>query len=167
MLAISSAKCCNEDCHDQLRRNAIWLISTLPYIPDDEQIINFVETYQVTHLLFEIAVDANRFDSFNVALKIQALLLTLSFRAGKYTTSWSVLTEGCSALACLNILPGLDNAVLLNDIQTTISKTDYKLKPSNQNRVLGKLDEKSNEHYSEGYNWWATLIRTFLFSSLS
>ena len=58
LLAITNADACSEHNREEIRRSALFLISVLSWVPDNEEAVRFVENYQMTESLFESAVDA-------------------------------------------------------------------------------------------------------------
>ena len=77
-------------------------VATLDWIPSDEDLVTFVENYQLTETLFESALDARQRGCDENAQQIARILLSWSFKGGRYITGWKVLERGlcgCSALA--------------------------------------------------------------------
>jgi hypothetical protein len=60
LLAVSNALACDEHARKELRKQALWLIYTFSWIPDDKETTKFVEVYEVTETLFELAIDADQ-----------------------------------------------------------------------------------------------------------
>jgi len=106
LLAVSNAPACDQHTKDELRKHAIWLISTLTWIPDDEETVTFVETYQMTEILFEAAMDAHGRGCDEVAEKIAKILMSWTFKGGRYQNGWGVLERGLCSLAVLAEMSG-------------------------------------------------------------
>ena len=124
LLAVSNANACEPHYREELISNATWLISTLSWIPDDQETVQFVENYQLAEQLFESVLDANNRDYFDVAIKIRNLLLSWAFKAGKYQTGCGTLERACYGLACLNIILDINDDVLFNMITERVTKED-------------------------------------------
>ncbi|MCH7528826.1 MAG: hypothetical protein IH972_04675 [Candidatus Marinimicrobia bacterium] len=122
LLALSNAPACNDHNRDKLRRNALSLISVFSWIPDEQETMIFVENYQMTETLFEVAIDAQKRDCNDIAMKINNLLFSWIFKAGKYQTGWGILERGIYGLATLNIVMELDDSVLVNSIVDRLAK---------------------------------------------
>src|SRR5690606_13652340 len=55
--ALSNAPACTQHLKENLRKHAIWLISTLSWLPNDKESVTFAENYSLTESLFEAASD--------------------------------------------------------------------------------------------------------------
>jgi len=122
LLALSNAPACDDHNRDKLRRNANWLISVLSWVPDEEEIITFVENYYMTERLFEAAIDAQKRDCNDIAMTIRKLFLSWTFKAGKYQTGWGILARAICRLATLNIVMELNDSVLVDSIVNRLGK---------------------------------------------
>jgi hypothetical protein len=151
LLAVSCADVCDDHDKDKLRRSAHWLIYVLSWIPDDEATIKYIETYRITDNIFETTVDAHKRGLDKEALEFRDLLLSWTHKAGKYQTGWATLEKSCCGLACLNLILGLPNEKLFQDIDTYLSKKDA---PSHDilSRTASNLHEEA-ERYRAGYGY--------------
>ena len=110
LLATSNASACDGHFQNELRSHASRLIAALDWIPSDQDSVTFVETYHLTETLFEAAVDARERGCDENVEDIARMLLSWTFKGGRYITGWNVLERGlcgCSALA----LTGHEGAV--------------------------------------------------------
>lgn len=148
-LAISCADACPHHYREKLRRSAHWLIYVLSWIPDDEETIRYIETYRIADNMFESAVDAHERGCNDEALEIRNLLLSWTFKAGKYQTGWASLERACCGLACLNLILDLSDGKLFNDIDTYLSKESA---PNSEirSRTASDLHEEADK-YRSGY----------------
>jgi hypothetical protein len=103
LLALSNAPACSDHDKEKLQENALWLISTLSWIPDDKETISFVESYQITETLFESCCEAQQRDCPEVTEEIEKLLLNWGFKAGQHQTGWATLERTIYALSTLAI----------------------------------------------------------------
>lgn len=122
LLAVSNAPACSDHTRDELRRNALWLISVLSWVPDDKEAVSFLENFQMTETLFDAAVDAHNRECSEVSERVRDLLLAWAFKAGKYETGWAILERACYGLATLDVVRGLDRSVLLRVIAERLAK---------------------------------------------
>ena len=60
LLVASHAPACDRHSQRELRSHARWLIATLDWVPEDEDSVKFVETFELTEILFESALDARQ-----------------------------------------------------------------------------------------------------------
>lgn len=86
LLAVSNAPACPIHIQDKLRKNALWLISVLSYVPDDKETVQFVENFRMTEILFEAAMDAHNRDCEEISNSIRDLLLSWTLKAGRFQT---------------------------------------------------------------------------------
>jgi len=112
LLAVSNAPACSVHTRDELRRHALWLISVLSFVPDDEETVRFVENFQMTEVLFESAMDAHNRGCEDVADDIGDLLLSWTIKGGGFQTGWAILERGICGLATLALLRGDGDNVL-------------------------------------------------------
>jgi len=111
LLALARAPCCPPRARDELHRHAIWLISALSFVPDEESAVAFVERNNMTDTLFEAAADAYRYDAPDVGRRISELLLMWAFKAGPYRTGWSTTERAICGLAALALFSGDEEAI--------------------------------------------------------
>jgi hypothetical protein len=101
LTAVSKAEVTDDHTGEEIERHADWLLSVLSWIPDDRDSVAFVESFQITNVAFEAALDASQLDSERVGESARRLLLDWTFKAGKYTTGWGTLETGLIALVAL------------------------------------------------------------------
>jgi hypothetical protein len=101
LLAVSNAEACDQHSQGELKKNALWLISVLSWIPDDKASIAFVENFQLNEVLFEAGVDAHRCQCEEVVSRVCELLIGWTFKAGKYQNGRGSFEQGLYALAAL------------------------------------------------------------------
>lgn len=150
LLVLSNARVCEIHDRDGLRHNAIFLISVFSFLPDSEENAKYLEHYQLSEYLFEVAVTAHKNECIDIAIKIRNLLLDWTFKAGKYETGWGTLEHCCYGLACLNIILQVDNDILYSLISREVSKEEAP-SPAIRARAASKIREKI-EGYRRGSN---------------
>ncbi len=101
LIAVSNAAACDPHRQQELRKHAARLIAVLSCVPDDEETIRFVENFRMTETLFEAALDARRRDCPELADDIGDILLSWTFKAGRYQTGWAILKPSVYGLATL------------------------------------------------------------------
>ncbi|MDE0711428.1 MAG: hypothetical protein OXH60_04745 [Rhodospirillales bacterium] len=106
LLAASNAPACDPHTRLDLRKNAGWLIATLDWIPKDEETVTFVETFGLTEILFEAAMNARERDCDDIAVDVDRMLVSWAFKGGRYITGWGVLERGLSGCAALALIAG-------------------------------------------------------------
>ena len=132
LLAASNAPACDNSTQQKIRRHALWLISTLDWIPDDQEIVRFVENFQMTETLFKAAMDARDRGCDEIANEIGRVLLSWTFKGGKFQTGWNVLERGLCACAVFALMGGKEQIVsfkaaisrLLSDVALTQEMRD-------------------------------------------
>lgn len=148
LCALSNASSCNGHNSHVLKRHALWLISVLDWIPDEQDVISFIENYQVTEILFETAMETHHIGCDELATRIQTLLIKWAFKAGKYHTGWAILEHSCCGLACLNIIMEKDDDVLLQVIEERIAQ-DNSLELELMFRVSQALRKDADNFHRE------------------
>ncbi len=148
LLAVSCANVCGEDYRYKIRRSAIFLIHVFSWIPDNEDTIKYIETYRIADNIFESAVDAHNRGCNKEALEIRSLLLSWTYKTGKYQTGWASLEKSCCGLACLNLILNLSDETLFTDIDKYLSKESA---PSFdiRSRTAFDLHEEAEKYRSE------------------
>lgn len=149
LLAVSCADVCGDHDRDKLRRSAHWLIYVLSWIPDNEETIKYIETYRIADNIFASTVDAHKRGCDTEALEVRDLLLSWTYKVGKYQTGWASLEKACCGLACLNLILELPDEKLFSDIDTYLTKEDA---PSFdiRSRTASDLHEEADK-YRSGY----------------
>ncbi len=109
--ALSNAPACPQYLKDDLRRHAIWLVSTLSWLPDDNDSVNFAETYSLTENLFEAASDGYQRDCLEFYESCKGLLIEWAKKGGRHETGWGILETSVEGLAALAIGEGTPEAV--------------------------------------------------------
>ena len=110
LLALSNAPACDPHTQEELRKQALWLIATLTWIPDDKESVTFSENFQLTEAFFQAAMDARNRGCNEVSKEIKQYLLLWTFKGGRYITVWGVLERGLCACAAF-VLMGDDGDV--------------------------------------------------------
>ncbi|KRA31748.1 hypothetical protein ASD68_13990 [Rhodanobacter sp. Root627] len=108
--ALSNAPACSQYLKEKLRKHAIWLVSTLSWLPDDNDSVNFAEAYSLTENLFEAASDGYRRDCLEFYESCKALLIAWAKKGGRHETGWGILETSVEGLAALAIGEGTPEA---------------------------------------------------------
>ena len=101
LVAASAAPAASAHDRDELVRNATWLISVLDFLPDDEESVTFVESFQFIEHLFEVALKMHIKGEDEIAEAARDMLLRWAFKAGKHQTGWESLERAMTALSIL------------------------------------------------------------------
>jgi hypothetical protein len=101
LTAVSKAEVTDDHTGEEIEKHADWLFSVLSWVSDDRDSIAFVESFHITNVAFEVALDASQRDSERVGLSARRLLIDWTFKAGRYTTGWGTLETGLTALVAL------------------------------------------------------------------
>ena len=104
LLAVSNAPACSEHSRDELRRHVLWLVYVLDWVPDERDAVTFVENFEMTETLFDLAFDAHNRDCLEISSEIQKMLLSWAFKAGRHQTGWGIMQRSMYALATLAVL---------------------------------------------------------------
>ncbi|MBV7555585.1 hypothetical protein KW841_24865 [Pseudomonas sp. PDM28] len=109
--ALSNAPACTEHLRDDLRRHAVWLVSTLSWLPDDRESVTFAENYSLTESIFAAASDGYRRDCLEFYESCKGLLIAWAKKGGRNETGWGILDTSVKSLVALAIDEGTQEAV--------------------------------------------------------
>jgi|TARA_R100000049_G_scaffold4346_1_gene9876 hypothetical protein len=101
--ALSNAPACTQHLKENLREHAIWLVSTLSWLPDDGNSVTFIENYSLTENLFEAASEGYRRDCLEFYESCKRLLIAWAKKGGKHETGWGILETSIKGLVALVI----------------------------------------------------------------
>lgn len=133
LLAVSTAPACDVPTQQKIQKHAHWLIATFTWIPDDQETVRFVENFQMTETLFKVAMDARNRGCDEIANKIEEILLSWTFKGGKFQIGRGVLERGLCACAVFALIGGEKqiasfktaiNSRLLSDVALTQEMRD-------------------------------------------
>ncbi|NYT66881.1 hypothetical protein H0A58_13025 [Alcaligenaceae bacterium] len=117
--ALSNALACPQHLEDKLRRHAVWLVSTLSWLPDDRESVIFAESYSITENLFEAASSGYQRECREFYDACKQLLLGWARKGGRYETGWGILETAINGLVALAIREGTPAAA-------TVLKTEFR-----------------------------------------
>ena len=123
LLAVSKAEVCDDYTRDKLQEHARRLIATLTWIPDDKKTVTFIEHFQMTETLFEAAIDAHNRGCDEIANEIGKILLSWTFKGGRYQTGWGVLERGLCDAAKFALMGSDERTTeLLTSVEANLAK---------------------------------------------
>ena len=101
--ALSNAPACAQHLKDSLRKHAVWLVSTLSWLPNDKDSVTFAENYSLTEKLFEAASDGYRRGCSEFYESCKELLIAWAKKGGGHESGWGILETSIKGLAALAI----------------------------------------------------------------
>ena len=104
--ALSNAPACPQHLKEDLRRHAIWLVSTLSWLPGDKDSVDLAESCSLTKNLFEAACDGYQRGCPEFYESCKELLMAWAKKGGKHENGWGVLETSAKGLAALAIREG-------------------------------------------------------------
>ena len=149
--ALSNAPACTQPLKENLRKHAIWLVSTLSWLPDDRESVTFAENYSLTENLFEAASDGYRRDCLEFYENCKELLIAFAKKGGKHETGWGILERTVSGLVALAISEGTPAAATA--LKTQFRKmlaSDGAPQPELRTRAAASLARSANEFRRPG-----------------
>ena len=159
LLAVSNAPACDEYDRDELRKHAGWLISTLSFIPDDIETVQFIENFRLTETLFEAVLDAHRRDCLDLEVDITGILVSWMFDGGQYPSGWGTLEKAIYGLAVLALLAEANGAIpkLKGDITKRLAAGGLP-DQSVRDHAAREIRGRANTLYRQGH--WGSSIET-------
>lgn len=120
LLAVSTMDACSDWARDKFRHHATWLIGVCSWVPDTAENVRFIESVQLSEVLFESAWDAHQRGCDDVANDIRGLLISWAFVAGKYQIGWGTLERSLYGLAAFATL--LDDSSQRDWLKSEVAK---------------------------------------------
>ncbi|KDB58217.1 hypothetical protein AZ16_1187 [Bordetella bronchiseptica B18-5 (C3)] len=117
--ALSNAPACPQYLKDKLRKHAIWLVSTLSWLPEDKESVTFAANYSLTENLFEAASGGYQRECRGFYETCKRLLLGWARKGGRHETGWGILETAVNGLVALAIGEGTQAAA-------TVLKTEFR-----------------------------------------
>ena len=141
LMAVSNAISCSEHSKKELKRNALWLISTYTWIPKNENSIQLVESFQFTELIFELILKSYQRDCEEITEEMIKYLLTWGHEAGQIDNIHSVYENSIYALCTLTaILDSFSSVKLISSIK----EQSIHLEDEFKTKIAGRIRKKSS-----------------------
>lgn len=134
--ALSNAPACPEHLKEKLRKHAVWLVSTLSWLPDDHESVIFATNYSLTENLFEAATGGYQRECREFYEACKQLLLGWVRKAGRHEACLGIMETAISGLVALAIGEGTKAA-------TTILKTEFREMLNSEGAPLPELQARA------------------------
>jgi len=145
----SNAPACEDMTKESLRKSALKLILRVSSIPDDEKTIDFIENKsQITKEIFEMAKFAHDCSCEDISEEVRKILLSWTFKAGKYLNNHGILGNACFYLAKLDIMWRKNESSLINEVKSRLKEENA---PGQE--VCFYAYKRLNEHLRRIKNW--------------
>lgn len=131
LLAVANSPVCDAHTADELRKHALWLVSTLSFVPDDKEVVGYLENYSMTETVFETAIDSLGSNFKEIETATQKLLLGWIFKCSKHETGRQTLGRGLLGSATLSVIFGNEEELKL-EVASQLDKPDS---PSSEYRA--------------------------------
>jgi len=151
LLAVSNAPACDGHSQQELRKHARWLIAILTWIPDDKDTVMFIENFQMTETLFEAAMDARNRDCEEIAKEIGEILLSWTFKGGRYQPGWGILERGLCGLTLLALMGGDEQVSELKTAVVTHMSGESAPVQEVRDRAARKILKRAATLYRQGH----------------
>lgn len=154
LLHIANSPVCEDYIAEELRKQAIWLASTISWIPGDKDTVAFVENYQVTQTLYEIALAAHQYNAPDVFKETRDLLFDWTFKAGAHQTGWGSLERAICGLICLAVVQGEPPAPI-NYLKASLTTklAENGISPEIRQRTARALQERIRPRYGRDFGF--------------
>ena len=118
--------------------------------------MTFIEHFQMTETLFEAAIDAHNRGCDEIAKEIGEILLSWTFKGGRYQTGWGVLERGLCGAAVFALMGGDERtSELLTSVEAKLSDESAP-EQDIRDRAARKIRERSATLYRDGH--WSSRI---------
>jgi hypothetical protein len=129
----------------ELQKNALWLLSTLTWIPTNQETVTFIENLSLRSEIFECALRAERDewpDGYDVAWK---LLLKWAVEGGRHQTGWGTLERWLTGLCALASRGEVDRAEQLKaELTARLSAADTPGQDMRDRAAVSMRDKAEN-----------------------
>lgn len=152
LLALSNAPSCAANDRDSLRRHALWLTSTLSWIPSDAESVSFAENFSVTELLFDAVMTGHKEACEDYRAGASDLLLGWTMKGGRHETGWAILERGTRGLIGLSLFqddPGIIDAFKQSFAQALAAENSPPV--AVRSRAARELRRSLDEHHGGAY----------------
>jgi len=150
LLALSCAPACEDHDRDELRKSALWLISSWSWIPDDRETVSYVERHRFSDVIFDAALDAHRRDCDEFAHAAFKLLTQWAFRAGRYQTGWASLEHALCGVTALCVVGVASENELMRLIDDQLRQADAPT-PEVRFRAADRINETAGSLHHHRY----------------
>ena len=131
LLAVANSPACDASTASELRKHALWLVSSLSYVPDDKEIIEYLNDHRMTETVFETAMDTLGQNLEEIEKATQELLLDWIFKIAKHEFGWQAFGHGLLGSATLAVIVGGEEKLILE----VASQLDKPNSPSHKCRA--------------------------------
>lgn len=156
LLAVSNAPTCHGHNQQKIRKHARWLIATLTWIPDDEDTVKFIENFQLTETLFKAVMNARDRGYDEIAEEIGEILLSWTFKAGRYRTGWGILERGLCGLTVFALMDGNEQVSALKTAVVVHMSGEHTPVQEIRDRAATEILKRAETLYSQGH--WTSSI---------
>lgn len=153
LMVISNAVACDDRVKEELQKHALWIISTLSWIPKDKDTVAFVECYQLTETLFAAAMDGDRRECPNISKNMQGYIVDWGFKAGRHQIGMAILEKSIYGLATLALTTESSNPDRLKEqIKTILCQPDT---PDQEMKDMAAREVRSTaaNFYPDGHSY--------------
>ena len=123
LLAVADSPVCDANTASELRKHALWLVSTLSFVPDDKEVVGYLENYSMTEAVFETAMDSLDKNFEEIEKTTQKLLLGWIFKSAKHESGRQTLGHGLLGSATLAVIVGNEEELKL-EVVSQLNKPD-------------------------------------------
>jgi len=135
LLAVARAPATSDEERSDIIRNANWLISTLSWVPDEAEAVQFADGQQLPSVLIDYAVQVAFDDQERVQETAVQLLTGWAFKAAKHSHQWRSPEKCLAAIAAIVALRELDA------IPQPLANVIRQARPSEEQLSNERIDE--------------------------
>jgi hypothetical protein len=119
-------------------------MAVLSWIPDDKEVVTFVENYQLTETLFGLSMFALEVSSDILFKEARELLVGWAVKGGKYRSGWGILEESMYALATVTSRSGTPESMtwLTRELTNKLSR-ERALQQTERDEVARELRRRA------------------------
>lgn len=153
LLAISESQLCDEYHSEKLKRHSVWLIATFSWLPDEQEVVTFVNNGSFVDSIFEAAMmglTRNSPDFYDMCKKI---LEGWVKKTAEHVSTRSGFEEAIKSLVALTVKEGTVDArnKLLEKIKDIISQIKSPSKELRELTARHLLSNAKDYRYRAGF----------------
>lgn len=151
LIHLAVDKNCDESQQEKFEKEALWLISVLSFVPDEQEKIRQVEMHKLTEIFFSAAWNSRELGLVDLSDSVRELLISWVFKAGKYQSGWGTFERGLLGLVSLELQIHPPEKKLINDIEKNLKNAQI---PNHVRlNTAQRLEQASHKMFSgRGYD---------------
>ncbi len=148
---LANAKACPPHSTEELQKAARWLVSTVSWLPHDEESLAYLAPYQIHERLFECGMSLYAGGCVEVAVTVAEQLVSWAFKAGGRVDGWGTLESSLYCVAVLSLRPELLAATSKAKLAACMAK--YPLPQELRDSTAREIRREAHSRFGGGHGF--------------